>query len=350
MSLYKTIALIEAVVIVALVSYLLLPKQATQVQIAPPLSVQSQPSVQRPVQTSQATNKRFVIPKPQTTTKQSDFKQDNKQSVSELLDPFLSITKKAEFEDLARQNGDALFRMLEDNPALKEQVLHAYSQTNNPDVQEFFFQLLVSSEPQDLEDKITQRLEEASQQDAKKWFKILGFLGASTEKSRRLVLQKMQDNDNQSIVLGLQALRPFDAYSQERKRITTELQRYLQHHDDNVRASALRALGQWSRNDDKTKEALILQGLNDPSSILKFSAVISTYEANIKSDKIKNKLLQIMHDNNQNIEDRFIAANALEQFKLSDKEHDARITMLKNMQENHPDLDEKIDKKLRVIH
>ncbi len=355
MSLIKTIAIVEALIIAALVSYLLLPKLSAPVALVQNQSCHSliTPESSRPTAPkSQSKSKNYSGFKTLNAKTDSNIPQNLELDFNNLLEQFAKTATQEEFEQLAQQHADDLFRLVNQNPALIDDILQAYSQVQHPDAASLFFELMMSSEDKNLESKIVEKLENAPQNETKKWFKLMTYIGANNEKSRQLVLQKMQQADSPSLILAMQALQPSNAYSHERKKITTTLTQYLQHQDDSVRASALRSLGHWSRGKKQSKqqETLVIQGLNDSATLMKFSAILSIYENNITSDKVKNKLLNIMRDVNQNIEERFIAANALERFELTDTEHDKRINTIKNMRQNNPDIDQRIDQKFQVLH
>lgn len=326
MNFLKTLVAIEAVIIVSLLGYIYL----TQNQ-APLVKVDTQVMVQPKAQPNQAipsAGSKPVKPdefdiqpsNPQVKAETSEQPvQPPKESFTSLFNDVLKAQGRENIDYLLVTKGEELFELIRNNPELANTIIEKYNELSDPRVEEFLAQLIVMSGVENIEDKMMQKIANGNPTESRKWLRILSYAGASNTNNRQMVLQQMRSLDAQGINLAIKSLTPINAYASERKTITNELKTYLQHNDENVRAQALKALGQWAGEE---RQQIIEKGLSDSSDKIRSSAILTAYESGIKSDRIKQRLFKIMNDESQKVEDRLIASSALEEYNLSDTERD----------------------------
>lgn len=321
---FKTLAAIEAVIILSLLGYIYLTNnKAPLVAVDNQTVIQPQPQKLAPKPTNQTNSSSNSNTKPNEPllTTEADKKPiaPAKESFDTLLDNLISMQGDTNIESLLVSKGEELFDMLNTNPELANKIIERFGSLSDPKVEEFLAQLIVMSGIENIEETMMQKVSSSNTTESRKWLRILSYAGATTANNRQAVMQQMRSLDAQGINLAIKSLVPINAYSSERKTITNELKAYLQHNDEQVRVQALKALGRWAGEE---RQQIIEKGLSDSSAIMRSTAMLTAYEANIKSNKIKQQLFKIMRDESQKSDDRLIASTALEEYNLSDAERD----------------------------
>lgn len=331
----RALATIEGLIILTLLGYIyfafpqkplvkVTPHQAITHTICPATPKQRWQKKQQSIAENLGINKPTV---PSQVQNKPDSMQAKKQFES-LLEKLIKHQGTKDFEELIESHSNELFSLIMTNPDVVDLVLKKYDNVYDPKLESFLAQVLIASETGNLEKTAQQKLLNNSDNESRKWLRLLSYSGATTRESRQTVRQQMQRlNEPESISLAIQSLAPINAYSEERKAIAEELKGYLEHPDEAIQTQALRALIHWNVDE---REKLILNAFKSSSAKIRSTAILSAYESGVQSEKIKSHLLNIMKDEKQNSEDRFLAANILDSYQLSDTQRDSVVQFMKN--------------------
>jgi hypothetical protein len=240
--------------------------------------------------------------------------------VEHLLETLLQAQISGDVETILNQIEDELFELAQSDPGAVAKMLEYYNEIFDAKAEEMLAEAIASSYDENLEKYALENLETTSGVESRKWYRLLSYAGAKSNSSRGSVLSEMQVlTDPEMLSLAINTLAPINTNSAERSTVIERLNQYTSHYDENVRASAIEIMGYWANKD---QPQFILDGLNDPSHVVKSSAIATAFESGIKSNALKEKLLQIAGDEKTSETDRLTAVNALRDYTLTDKEYD----------------------------
>ena len=150
----------------------------------------------------------------------------------------------------------------------------------------------------------------------------------------RTQLQQALNMESDARVLRevVQTLNYDPALTNESPAITSRLSQLTQHPDPAIRSSSLVQLSQWQKG--AGLESAVYPALNDTNIEVRQAAISTLLSSDVRSDRIKNSLLQIINNSHETPTTRDIALNALGDYQLSPAEITA--TMQAKIAIGHP--------------
>jgi HEAT repeats len=151
-------------------------------------------------------------------------------------------------------------------------------------------------------------------------FELLAGLGMKLPEVRRLARETLAaDHDPVIVSRAIAALQPAPVSDSENAALMSQLRPFVEDHDPRVRAQAVTALAGW----DKTGEAApaLQRSLADGSPEVRWSAITAIATNRVRSDDLKQSLIAIACDANEQPSLRLDAAHALEQFSLDEADY-----------------------------
>ncbi len=136
----------------------------------------------------------------------------------------------------------------------------------------------------------------------------------------RTQLQQALNMESDARVLRevVQTLNYDRALANESQAIASRLSQLTQHPDPTIRSSSLVQLSQWQKG--AGLESAIYPALNDTNIQVRQAAISTLLSNEVRSDRIKNSLLQIINNTQETPTTRDIALNALGDYQLSPAE------------------------------
>ncbi|AXI01767.1 HEAT repeat domain-containing protein [Aquirhabdus parva] len=185
----------------------------------------------------------------------------------------------------------------------REQIKILLLSHPSPEVQAFALRLTKSSSPEQRADG----------------YALLQSYGFSDPDVRTQLQQALNmERDPQVLRAVIQTLHYDPALTNESQGIVSRLGQLIQNPDPAIRSSSLVQLSQWQKGAEL--ETAVYPALNDASVDVRQAAISTLLSSDIRSDRIKNSLMQIVNNNHETPTTRDIALNALGDYTLSPQE------------------------------
>jgi hypothetical protein len=207
------------------------------------------------------------------------------------------------------------------NAALRPRVVDMYRRERDPRVRSALRRMLTSDAAPDVTARALELAKAADKQDQAAGFELMTDLPPSFE-ARTLAKDALsKERDPAVLAAVLLALRPRVPPSPAE--IDDMLPRFLAlvHHDAPlVRAHAVQLLAEWDRA-GRTAERVTAEALSDSAPLVRQAGVGAVMLGQIRSDRLKAALLDVVRNPTEDIQTRFGAQQALERFDVSREEY-----------------------------
>lgn len=192
----------------------------------------------------------------------------------------------------------------ETDPVARGELLSLLNAVSGDDVLRFALSLSASTRAQDERDGL----------------ELLRAYSMDRAEVRQTVLAKLQQGgDPQRIADLVGMLTPATMPSEDAAPVVAELGELTRHADPAVRAEAVLQLAQW--DDGAQAEDLLHRALLDASPLVRTKAIAGVQSSHLRSDRLKEALLDIAADPGSSPADRGAATFALQDFRLNRAEY-----------------------------
>ncbi|MBT2752542.1 MULTISPECIES: HEAT repeat domain-containing protein [unclassified Lysobacter] len=216
---------------------------------------------------------------------------------------FQSLRERASRDPAFLQNLLQRFRN-ETEPAARGELLSLLNAVSGDDVLRFALSLAASTRAQDERDGLD----------------LLRAYSIDRAEVRQAVLSKLeQDGDPQRTAELVGMLTPTTMPSEDAAPVVAQLSALTRHADPAVRAEAVLQLAQW--DDGAQAEDVLHRALLDASPQVRGKAIAGVQSSHLRSDRLKEALLDIAADPASSPADRGAAAFALQDFRLNRAEY-----------------------------
>lgn len=151
-------------------------------------------------------------------------------------------------------------------------------------------------------------------------FELLAQLSPDSPEVRNMVLRTLASEQSPAVLSrAVAALTPTVVAAQEAQNVVTQLDSLTRHADPAVRSQSILQLAQWDKSGGL--ESRLGQALSDQAPQVRQAAVAGIAETGIRSETMKNALLNLVRNPQESREVKDGALHALERFSLNQDEY-----------------------------
>lgn len=192
----------------------------------------------------------------------------------------------------------------ESEPDRKGAILAILQGIANPDVQRFALELASSPDPATRRDGLT----------------LLSTYSMEEAPVRELLVRQIgRERDPELLRQMVEMLAPAPLASEDVAPMLDQLERLRQHDDPGVRAASVLQSAQWDKSPGV--EDMLQRALLDPEAQVREAAIAGVTSSSVRSDRIKDALLEIASNPQSADDERAAAVFALQGFSLDRAEY-----------------------------
>lgn len=258
---------------------------------------------------------------PQKALNSEEITHKQSQFIQQIEQITLENTDALDIDTLAKTESK-LLKQLAHSPELIPGLLQSYSQLQDSETKEFLRSMLSASGDYAVETHALEQVWVTSNvEEQQQWLELLADTGVNTSGSREELLNGMHSlSEPVSVSTALQAIVPQNVSLEERTQVIDQLSMYSNSNDELIRSAGVEALSRWA---DKGNTYFLESALTDKSFLVRQTAVQSAFVSGIKSDAIKQELLDIVSSEEQPYALRMDAHAALQAYPLQEDEYEA---------------------------
>jgi len=179
--------------------------------------------------------------------------------------------------------------------------------------------LVANGQYEGLTENILNEMAVANEAEQEGWGEIVGLISIDSSYERELMLDTLPNLSNESLVSAtLHAVQPHVLPIEERSQFLGAIAPYANSESEQVRASAMIALANFSAHD---YSYMIEDALSSDSEQMKGTAIYAASVGGIRTDTIKNQISAILQDETASVGLRTDAFDALRSFNLDEQEY-----------------------------
>lgn len=252
-------------------------------------------------------------------------------------DILTSLSAVAELSDLDHVQWAELQEQLLDVVSADAQViselLSRYPKLSSGTEKSLLRELLRSTDRQLIEDTAIAQLAQGNSNQTGDWIELVASVGISDSDNQQMMLDQLKTMHRpQDMQNAIRSLLPHSPNGLSANEVVDQLKQYTNHPDERIRISSIQEIGEWVGPDETY---YIEQALADPSVSIQEAAILSLSASGIRSDLIKNSLLETMKNENTDWNLRMSAFRALNDLPLYGLELDA-FNQFQNLSSNPP--------------
>lgn len=214
----------------------------------------------------------------------------------------------------------AFTETLRQDPDLLNDFASAYLQLPESSSKEVLRSLLAGTQNPALEQLAVQQIISGMDTGSGDWMRLISDMGVGTAVVRKQLLDYLPSLTNtDSLALAIHAINADVVSESERQYVLGALESSTYHESASVRGAAIEKIAAWGSTDQIHH---VERGITDSDLSVRGAAISATQNSNIKSDRLKSKLLEILNNNHEDWHLRVHAFHALREFSLSGEEYE----------------------------
>lgn len=217
--------------------------------------------------------------------------------------------------------------LLQSSPADRAELMARYSRETNKMARSRLRMLLMNLQSEDVIEFASNLATNSDPAKRVEGYTLLRLSQEGSASAREAILKAVEtEQDPYALSEAVASLMPGESpIPDEAAPIIDQMKRLIQHTSPQVRAESMIALSRWDRGIDT--EDLIYNGLIDKNESIRSAALTVLAENGTRSDRVKTALLGVSRDDTAGASTRWVAADALGAFNLSQEEHSSLLAL-----------------------
>lgn len=217
--------------------------------------------------------------------------------------------------------------LLQSSPADRAELMARYSRETNKMARSRLGMLLMNLQSEDVIDFASNLTTNRDPAVRVEGYTLLRLSQEGSASAREAILKAVEtEQDPYALSEAVASLMPGDSPKpDEAAPIIEQMKRLNQHASPQVRAESMIALSRWDKAIDT--EDLIYNGLTDKNEAIRSAALTVLAENGTRTDRVKTALLGVARDDSAGADTRWVAADALGAFNLSQEEHSSLLAL-----------------------
>lgn len=218
-------------------------------------------------------------------------------------------------------------KLLQSSPADRAELMARYTRETNKMARSRLGMLLMNLQSEDVIDFASNLTTNRDPAVRVEGYTLLRLSQEGSASAREAILKAVEtEQDPYALSEAVASLMPGESPKpDEAAPIVDQMKRLSQHTSAQVRAESMIALSRWDRGADT--EDLIYNGLTDKNEAIRSAALTVLAENGTRTDRVKTALMGVARDDAAGTDTRWVAADALGAFNLSQEEHSSLIAL-----------------------